>query len=86
MAIRIDITRMPRVKLKTPLSQRSLDSLRAANPTATNKTITSMLVMLNRMCPMAWSLINWDSVIDPDLKTIGEPTNLENRATSLDTG
>jgi len=45
-----------------------------------------MLVMLNRMCLMAWSLINWDSVIDPDLKTIGEPTNLEEWATSLDTG
>ena len=42
--------------------------------------------MLNRMCRMAWSLINWDSVIDPDLNSIRGSTNREEWAALLDTG
>ena len=48
------------VRVKSPLSQISFDSLRAAKPTATSKTTTSRLAMVNRMRLIARSPEDWN--------------------------
>src|SRR5208337_863516 len=58
-ARRIEVSRAASAAVKIPLAQRSLDSLRAAKPTATNKTTTSRLAMVNRMRLIARSPDEW---------------------------
>lgn len=77
---------MPRVKLKTPALPEVTRLPQSSEPDIDKQDDDQHAGMLNRMYRMAWSLINWDSAIDPDLNSIRGSTNREEWAALLDTG